>query len=96
MTTIPPRPDSGNGYGTEAGHKSKGYGYSLAEKHQHDEERLTQFLAFESKLNTGQQRLSPRERYILFLEENEGSLGPEERNLMALERRRVEAGHHEQ
>ena len=94
MSTFPPLPDSDSKQSQEARRESGDFGYRLEEKHNHDEKRLTQFLEFESKLSASQQGLTPRERYILFLEQYEYSLTPQERHLLHLGRRQAEAQHH--
>ena len=93
MSTMPP---SDNNHSPEAIRKGEEFGHYLAEKHRLDEERLTQFLEFDKKLNASQQHLSPRERYLLFLEECEDSLSPQERNLLLLARQQAKAGQHEE
>ena len=90
MSTFPQLPDSDNDLSPAPLRKSEEYGCRLAEKHSHDEQRLAQFLEFESKLSASQQSLSPRERYILFLEERQYSLNPQERHLLLLGRRQAE------
>ena len=88
---FPQYPDSDNDHSPATLHRSEEYGCLLAEKHSHDEKRLTEFLEFESKLSASQQSLSPRERYILFLEEHESSLNSQERYLLLLGRQQAEA-----
>ena len=91
MSTSPP---SDNKHSPEAIRKGEEFGRLLAEKHRLDEERLTQFLEFEKKLNPGQQGLGLRERYVLFLEERKDGLSPQERNLLLLARQQAKAGQH--
>ncbi len=94
MSAFPPLPNSDSERSPAAHRESGEFGYHLEEKHGHDEKRLTQFLEFESKLSASQQGLTPRERYILFLEQHEHSLTPQERHLLYLGRRQTEVQHH--